>query len=247
MIQQIPLLFYAIAIFGILAVVIGNFIAPLLLKFHYKIIGKKLNYGIQELTKSDNFKRRFYAFLPALMAVSLSMIFADNETVINTIVSQEVFAQGGTIEGSFLLAFIILLPLTSFISLMFFAPVWVLLESGIIYSNRQKVIGKMRSEEIDGIGSWYYKFVKGYVGIGAAFTYIGFIIEALQTFDSSKSIFESGAFVAMIMLPTVPFLLMLFFSPAMIIFDKIIDKKRQRLIVIAKNFGINKDLNELIK
>ena len=54
-------------------------------------------------------------------------------------------------------SFLILLPLTSLISLIFFPPIWYLLETGIIYSNRNKIKGKMRSEVIDGVGNWFYK------------------------------------------------------------------------------------------
>lgn len=245
--QQIPILFLLIIGLGILTTgVIGYFLGPLLLRFHNKIIGKKLIYGIQELKMPDKYRRTFYSFLPALMAVSLSMIFADNESVIDLLISQEYFDQGGTMELAVLLSFIILLPLTSLVSLIIFTPVWTLLESGIVYSNRNKVRNKMRPEEIDGVGSWYYKTIKGYVGIGAVVSYFRFIVYSFHAYDLDQGILESGALGALIFLPLLPLILMIFFIPAMIIFNSTSEKRRQNLLELAKKLRINQDLKELL-
>jgi len=102
-------------------------------------------------------------------------------------------------------------------------------------------------KEISGIGSWYYKTIKSYAGLGTLISYFRFIFNMLETFDLGKSIFESGAFAAMIILPLVPFLVMFFFIPTMIVFESRVEKKRQKLIHLAKNLGVNKDLMGIVR
>ena len=143
MTQQLPLIFFLVIGVGLLAAGMGYLLSPIFLKFHFRIIGrKKLIYGIQELKEPENYKRRFYAFLPALLSVSLSMILADNETIIDILVSQELIDQLDLTWQYGLLylwSFLILLPFTSLVSLTVFPPIWYLLETVIIYSNRNKI------------------------------------------------------------------------------------------------------------
>ena len=78
-------------------------------------------------------------------------------------------------------------------------------------------------------------------------SYFILVLIALVIYEPGKSIFESGAFAAMIILPLVPFLVMFFFIPTMIVFESRVEKKRQKLIHLAKNLGVNKDLMGIVR
>ncbi len=234
--DQLSIIFYLLVVLGIIAVLIGHFLSPILLKFHVKVIGKNLSYGIQELKSQENYKRGLYAFLPALMAVSLSLMFADEQMILNLVVSR------GSVETEALFAFLLLLPIMTFISLMIFSPIWILLESGIIYSNRKKVENKLRPEEITGVGNWYYRTLKGYVGIGVIIAYAQLIIRVLGSFESISSVLS-----AMIVLPLLPLMIILLLTPAMIIFESTIEYNRKKLVKVAKKLGIEQDINDLMR
>jgi hypothetical protein len=57
---------------------------------------------------------------------------------------------------------------------------------------------------------------------------------------------ESGALGAILFLLLLPLLLMVFFIPAMIIFNSTSEKRRQNLLELANKLQINQDFKELL-
>jgi hypothetical protein len=234
MLQQIPIVFYSLIITSMIGVFIGVFLAPLLLRLHIKIIGNKLSYELQEINYPPDLPRRFYSLLPAILAVSLSLFLAENETILNFVLSED-FTGGGTpIEYSYIVGFVVLLPVTSVILFMFFTPILVLLESGIVFSTREKVKNKRRSEEIKSVGGWYYSILKGYVGIGAILTFGLFIFTTVTAYPSFLE-----ALPPLIILPLIPFIIMLFSLPAMVFFDYLIDKR----LIVVRNLAMENGIS----
>ncbi|MBD3214974.1 MAG: hypothetical protein GF311_20350 [Candidatus Lokiarchaeota archaeon] len=233
MMQQIPIIFYSLIITSMIGVFIGVFLSPLLLRLHIKIIGKKLSYELQEVNYPPDLPRRFYSLLPAILAVSLSLILAENETIINMVLSEDFTSGGAPIEYSYLVGFVVLLPLTSIISFMLFIPILVLLESGIVFSTREKVKNKRRSEEVKNVGGWYYSILKGYVGIGAIITFVLFIFRTVTAYPTFWD-----ALPPLIILPLIPFLIMFFSIPAMFLFELVINKRLNVVRNIAIENGI---------
>ncbi len=67
-----------------------------------------------------------------------------------------------------------------------------------------------------------------------------------HAYDLDQGILESGALAAIIFLPLLHFILMILFTPAMIIFNSTSEKRQQNLLELAKELQISQDLKELL-
>ncbi|MHA2186146.1 MAG: hypothetical protein ACXAAI_14230, partial [Promethearchaeota archaeon] len=128
---------------SIVGVIIGGYcVTPLILFFHKKVIGSKKHYGFQQEKpkKSQLFSR---AFFPVLMAINLSSIFL-TPTTIKFVIEGDLFNEIDTVSKipvlTRFLAEIVLLTITFGVAAFLFSAVWYLKDSGIIYSNKQKIV-----------------------------------------------------------------------------------------------------------
>ncbi len=64
-------------IMAILGGLIGIVLSPLLVWLHKIIFGRTATYGIEEVHKSEKFKRTFQGLFPCLMAINFSLLISD--------------------------------------------------------------------------------------------------------------------------------------------------------------------------
>jgi len=169
-----------VVIFPITALIgafFGTFLAPLLTLLHKKIIGRNMDYGYEEIHKSERFRRTFQGFFPGLMAINFSALISDNLMLQNLVttgwtynIASHLLNPPGYIQ---MITFIVCIPFTLIISFTLFSALWSLLDAGIVYSNKRTVEEKRKEKPIIGqsVGGWYNYILKGYAGIGAIIIY----------------------------------------------------------------------------
>ena len=127
-----------------------------------------------------------------------------------------------------------MIPLAMFISMALFSPIWSLFDSGIVYTNQEKVKNKKEPFEVRSVGSWYMYLMKGYAGVAVIFSYYSFFIAML----------EAGVFmfVEIILIPLMPIILTIAALPAIIILDLTTEHRTRYILKCAKKFGIIKNI-----
>jgi hypothetical protein len=118
------------------------------------------------------------------------------------------------------------------ISVFFFSPVWYLRDSGIIYTNKQKVEQSQESFTVKSLGDWFQTLLKSYAGIGAIITY-SFIVYTIATSSTNE-----WDFVVLILWFGLPFYLVLSMIPALILNDIIREHRINFTRKIANKMGI---------
>lgn len=171
---------------SVIGVIIGGYlITPAVLSFHKKIYGSKMYYGIQYEKPSMDVRLFSRSFFPVLMAINLSSLFL-TPTVIQFIIDTDLFAEiDGVSKAPVLTRFLaeaILLMITYGVSTMLFSSVWFLKDSGIIYSNKERLENSDESFTLKSIGDWLQTMFRGYAGIGSIITYIIIIYDFLTNF-----------------------------------------------------------------
>ena len=129
-----------------------------------------------------------------------------------------------------------LLTVTSGIAIALFAPVWFLMDAGIVYSNKKKLEKKRLPPEVRSVGGWYLYLLKGYAGISVLFAfyemYTGFLAA------ESGNEFNPG-FIILLLIPLLIAILML---PAIVIYDMTSEQRNKYVLKYASKFGIVKNV-----
>ena len=220
----------------------GYFITPIILYFHKRIYGSKKYYGIQLEPSSDKLKLFSKSFFPVLMAINLSSILL-TPTVVQFILSNDamnefdVLSKIPTLTRFF--TEIILLMFTLGLATMFFSSVWFLKDSGIIYSNKQKIVDSNELIVLRSIGDWYQTILRSYAGIAAIITYIlvvhDFVTRYIENFGAPGNVFNIPSLILWLGLP---FYLAISLIPALIVNDSIKKKRINFVRKISKRIGI---------
>jgi len=184
---ELAIIFILILPFSsIIGVIIGGyFITPIVLFLHKKIFGSKMHYGIQNDKPTHDVKLFSRSLFPVLMAINLSSLFL-TPTVIQFVVNTDFVAEIDPIsKAPVLIRFLaeaILLMITYGVSTMLFSSVWFLKDSGIIYSDKERLINSDESFTLKSIGDWLQTMFRSYAGIGSFITYIIIIYDFLTNF-----------------------------------------------------------------
>jgi len=224
----------------------GYFIAPLILFLHKKIYGSKMYYGFQYEKDINKVKLLSRAFFPVLMAINLSSIFL-TPTIIEFILEADIIAEIDTVSRAPVLtrflAEAILLMITSGIATLFFSSVWFLKDSGIIFSNKKRLINSDESFILKSIGDWFQTILRSYAGIGAIITYIIVIYNFITSFIGNITVPGNILNIpGLILWLGLPLYLAISLIPALI-FNNIIKKKRVSYIrKIGRKLGIEDSL-----
>ena len=173
-------------VFSIILGLVLYFMAPMLshlmLRIHRVFIGRKSRYYSQDITLKVTMGTQIRRLLlPAFTALGISYSVVNMDSIANVIMVTESFTgsdisvQAQSIVVGLSLLFILLL-IVSFLMILF-VPIWTLQDAGIVCESQQKpgVIS-----EIEGVGNWYLKLVKGFAGIS---TLVAYIFTILQTID----------------------------------------------------------------
>lgn len=221
---------------SLIGLIIGGYlIAPMILYLHKKIYGSKMYYGIQTEQREEKIKLFSKSFFPILMAINLASIFF-TPTIVQFILTADVtniFEDVSKIP--MLTRFfteVILLTLTFGLATMFFSSVWFIKDSGIIYSNKQKIEDSSEHVILRSIGDWFQTILRSYAGIGAIITYIlvvyDFITKFIENFGLPGNIFNIPSLVLWL---GMPLYLIISLIPTLIINDLL---KRRRINYIKK-------------
>ncbi|MHA2127748.1 MAG: hypothetical protein ACW99E_20800, partial [Promethearchaeota archaeon] len=171
---------------SIIGVILGGYIiTPLILLIHKKIVGLKMFYGIQSEKNHQPSKLLSKSFFPVLMAINLSSIFLTPSIMIVILEADIFFEFDNVIKIPMLTRFfaeVILLMITFGLAAMFFSPVWFLKDSGIVYTNKERLKDSDETFMIKSIGDWFQTIIRSYAGIGGIITYIIVIYDFLSNF-----------------------------------------------------------------
>jgi hypothetical protein len=217
------------------SLIIGYILGPLLLWIHKQVLGRRMVYVIQEKPEPEIIKMTFKSFFPALLAVHLALLFGINKNIIEAVVVDP--------DGIFapLLTVLILVIVSSFLSFALFSPIWFLIDSGIIYSNKESVKSKRDPIEVRSVGSWYMNQLKGYAAIAAIVSYITFFIEMIIYFGPDIDI------TAPLGLLLFPFILAVLGLPAVLILEVTVNHRKRFIIKFAEKIGITKRIGDPLK
>lgn len=228
---QIGYIFWMSALAGIVGILfIGYLLAPIFLFAYKYTVGIRMTFGIQERPESKNLKIPFKALYPALMALHIALIFSTNQSI------QDLLLNASYVSNSNNQAFIpmatagALIPLTFGIAMGIFSPIWFLLESGIVFTNKNKVRGMRDPVEVRSVGGWYHYLLKGYAGISVIVSYILFIANVVEEGQYNHGV------ILMVLLPV---LMILMAIPGFILLDMTDKHRRKFMRKIAKRLGIS--------
>ncbi|MFX0155511.1 MAG: hypothetical protein ACFE9Q_13395 [Candidatus Hodarchaeota archaeon] len=221
------------SLFGLL--IGGYLITPIILYIHKKFYGSKMYYGIQIEQRSEKLHLFSKSFFPVLMAINLSSILL-TPTIVQFILSTDIIIEFDTASKIPILtrffADIILLMFTLGLSTLLFSSVWFLKDSGIIYSNKQKIENSNESIVLRSIGDWFQTILRSYAGIGAIFTYVlvvsDFITKFIENYGLPGNIFNIPSLILWLGLPLY---LTISLVPTIVVNDLI---KRNRINYIRK-------------
>jgi hypothetical protein len=122
------------------------------------------------------------------MAINLSSLFL-TPAVIQFILETDLVAEINVVSKAPVLTRFLaeatLLMITYGVSAMLFSSVWFLKDSGIIYSNKERLINSDESFTLKSIGEWLQTIFRSYAGIGSIITYIIIIYDFLTNFISN--------------------------------------------------------------
>jgi len=230
----------------LIGLIIGGYlISPIIIYLHKKFYGSKMHYGIQLEPRSEKIKLFSQSFFPILMAINLSSILF-TPPIVQLILSNDITNITDTIAAipmlKRFLAETILLILTFGLATMFFSSVWFIKDSGIIYSNKQKIENSNEHVILRSIGDWFQTILRSYAGIGAFITYILVVYDFTTRFIANLGL-EGNVFniPSLILWLGMPLILSISLIPTVIVNDLLKKKRINYIKKISNKVGI-KDL-----
>ncbi len=217
---------------------VGYLLGPLYLYIHKRIVGRKMIYGIQDKPKSDKFKGIFLmALFPALMTVNFALMFAFNPAI------QQIALKDSSGEELEMVTFATLLALMTGISMGIFSPVWFLLDSGIVFTNKEKVKYTAHPTEVRSVGGWYIYLLKGYAGISVILSYYTFFLYLWEA-RAGRIDLKGMNLMFLITWPVMPIMIAIFIIPAFILLDISREHRKKYMLKWAEKYGITGPLQD---
>ncbi len=228
---------------GIIGTFLGGYIlSPIIMVFHKSFYRSSKFYGIQSESNGKKVKLLSSSIYTVLMAINLSFYFLTPE-ILSTILEADVISDlTNTLKIPVFLRLLgqtILLILTFGASTLLFSPVWLLKDSGIIFTTKEKVENSNETILIKSIGEWFQTLLKGYAGIGVILTYTLVILDSFTLYISN--IGQPGNILnipSLILWLGLPFYLIFSTIPAVIVHDLIKKRRINYIRKIAEKIGI---------
>ncbi|MFX1560935.1 MAG: hypothetical protein ACFFBL_10145 [Promethearchaeota archaeon] len=199
LVDFIWLYFFSIVI-GLIVYFASPMFSVLFWRLHRVLTSNNYNYYVQELgneTMSTSQPRRM--ILPAFVALGISYSISNIRFLANTIFVSESFgtlaSEAQTIVISMALLFILLL-LSGFITFLF-APMWLMQDKGLVCELKTK---PRMTADIEGVGNWYLKMMKGFAGISTVVAYIFTIFQTVEWYQFVLASPPEGGFTLLIFL-----------------------------------------------
>jgi len=243
LIELIMVFVLILPISGIIGTFLGGYIlSPLIMVFHKSFYRSSKFYGIQSESNNKKVKLLSPSIYPVLMAINLSFYFLTPE-IISVILDANVISDlTNTMKIPVFLRLLghsILLILTFGASTLLFSPVWLLKDSGIIFTTKEKVENSNEKLLIKSVGEWFQTLLKGYAGIGVILTYTLVIYDFITLYISN--IGQPGNILnipSLILWLGLPFYLIFSTIPAVIVHDLIKKPRIKYIRKIAEKIGI---------
>ena len=174
-------------------------ISVLMWKLHKLSTRKKYNYYVQELDALSSASQPRRMILPAFVVLGISYSISNIQGLSNAIFVSESFiglaSAAQTIVTSMALLFILLL-LSSFITFLF-APMWLMQDKGMLCELQ---LHGRTTADIEGVGNWYLKLMKGFAGVSTVIAYLFTIFQTIDWYQFVLSSPPEGGFSLLIFL-----------------------------------------------
>jgi len=207
--------------FMFIMLLLGPIMAPVLIVLHKQIKLRKFEYFVVKIEKKLSGSRILLrAIFPGLLAVNIAMYISFSNSLSSYIYSDPNNV-GATIEYA---AIIIGVPIASLLVL----PLWILQFSGLMCSKRVELYKRPVTPDIESVGQFYIKMLKGYVGISTVVSYTLVLLEILQT--------SSNLYSAILMVFIDPIVIIMIFMLISLVFEMRASKL---------NLRVNKSLEKL--
>ena len=169
-------------------------------KLHRLLTRGNYNYYVQDFKdQGDDSPRSRRMILPAFVALGISYSLSNIRSLANLIFVSESFGslapEAQTIVISLSLLFILLL-MSCFITVLF-APMWLMQDNGLVSELKTK---PRVTADIEGVGSWYLKMMKGFAGVSTLVAYIFTIYQTVEWYQYVLSSPPPGGFTMLIFL-----------------------------------------------
>jgi hypothetical protein len=174
----IPFLFMIIMLF------LGPIVTIVMVRMHKIIKLNKYDYFIIPIEKKISGKRILLrAIFPGLLAVNIAIYMS-----LSSGLNQLFYYGGGEAENIAVIieymAILLGIPIASLIIL----PIWMLQSSGLMSSKRIESYNRPVTPDIESVGQFYTKMLKGYVGISTIVAYSMILYLILTTTSNSSTI-----------------------------------------------------------
>jgi len=219
-------------IMALLGGLIGLILTPVLIWVHKLVFGRNLRYGIEEVYKSEKYKRTFIGFFPSLMAINLSLMLSNKIGIQSILISESMFDIPLMRQP---VTFLVGITLTLVVSFALFSGLWALLDAGIVFSNKEgiKKKGKESPPTIQSVGGWFNYLLKGYAGIGVLFAYYDLVLIFLAAISIIPELSPFILFVNFYLFLAYIIILPVVTIPATIVMDVL----RDRRVKFTRNFA----------
>jgi len=114
------------------------------------------------------------------------------------------------------------------ISMGLFTAVWILMDTGLVYTTKEETSESMEPIETRSAGGWYMSILRGYAGVGAIFGFYTFAMTSLSYGSVHISI--------PIFLLAMPFILMIMAAPGLVVFDILIERRTEKTRKLAQKY-----------
>ena len=223
-------LFYPLS--AMLGVLIGYILAPLFLWVYKTFLGRKLLFGIQDRPNPEKFKGTLKGFFPSLMASNFALSLIFSSVIMNLPIFESYYNEWNDI----VFLFFVLATITIAASMTLFSAAWVILNSGIVSTNKEKVDNKRDPIELKSVGGWYLAFLKGYAGISVIIALYTFTMNLYDTYGSQVH------FSVFIFIPFLPIFLSLWIIPAIILLDATAENRKKFMLKFCNKIGIKDEI-----
>jgi len=167
---------------GVIIYFTSPFLAMLFWNLHRMIKRGGYEYHLQSMSHEYQGSSYRRLFLPSFVSLGLAMSIASSSLANVIFVSESFDLLDPGNEPIFItLPILFIMLVVSSTILFLFAPIWLLEDSGAIC---EKKIDESRSNiDIEGVGNFYLKLLKGFAGVATIITYLLLGIQTLDWFN----------------------------------------------------------------
>ncbi|MFX0102507.1 MAG: hypothetical protein ACFFCS_23270, partial [Candidatus Hodarchaeota archaeon] len=211
------------AVFWLISPVIGFYLSYLIsasfLQSHHFVFRKRVTYAFDKRPDPIRFTKDFSRlFFPALMTVNIGLMLIGVPEVQKFFINPSLHEN---LEYSSLLTLMALIPIISVFSIFsigIFGGTYFLLDSGVVFTNKNHYTENQMSTVVTPVGSWFMNLLNGYTGIAVVINYYSFLADLIPKINVDSGF---ASIMMLVLWPAMPFFLLLTYYPFLILlFDK---------------------------